>query len=57
MFSSTKFKFSLISQLDVSSENDFNCLIFEPFLLIMKLFPSKIKLSFAPTWLTYIKGT
>ena len=32
-------------------------LIFDPFLFIMKLFPSKIKSSFAPIWLTYIKGT
>ena len=41
-----------ISQLDRSSEKACYCLILEPFLSRIKLFPSKIKLSFAPIWLT-----
>ena len=46
-----------MSQLNRSSEKDFNCLILDPFLSRIKLFPSKIKLSFAPIWFTYISGT
>jgi len=46
-----------MSQLERSSEKDFNCLILDPFLSRIKLLPSKIKLSFAPIWFTYISGT